>query len=82
MSLDSRSSLQTFNGSLRRFPVPQGRAHAVRPIAGDDLGQVFSQVVGPYQSVGTLGDSDGSFRIFPQGEARNIQVRGFFLQAA
>jgi len=44
---------------------------------GDNLARIRTN-----EQIGTLGDGDGALRIFPQGEARDAECGGFFLDAA
>src|SRR5437660_1304686 len=58
--------------AARFTPARQGITRS-----SDDLARIRTN-----QQIGTLGDSDGALGIFPQGEARDTESRGFLLDAA
>ena len=52
------------------------------PVAGHYLGHILSQVIRTHQSIRTLGDGNGALGVLAHSQAGNVQVGGFFLQAA
>src|SRR5229473_327718 len=75
---------QNIDDSLGRVAVPEwgdaaGFAPAREGVAGggDDLGRI-----GANQQVCAFGDGDGALGVLTQGEARDAESGGFFLDAA
>jgi hypothetical protein len=82
-TVSRRPSDDDFGDALTCLSIPQ-RRH--RPRSGTTRGERGSYLIGErltrHETIGTVRDSDRSFRVRAQRQARNAQDRGFFLDAA